>query len=295
MTPIEMHYSWIGFVYQATAWLGQRLAEKLFDIVLVAIGTWVGYRLAKKHLEHFVTGIVNEMDAKYLNLINEMDAKYLNLINGMDAKYLNLNRDMAFERAVTVMLPELPEFYMRPTRTLSPQLAAALGDYTHWSIAIDPTHTPEKTMELVGKGAHKSAAEFIQKDMGFREEVAVPNYKWIVGIGSLPAGFAVEEVPHLTIYNWDTGVAVYRHAIMEETARTDTSIQYSWMWDRKDVPCGLYVGVVNFTIGGTIKMRRTASTVENRVRIFFKRENGQLVKAHEDVPWNDKPTDNPRC
>jgi hypothetical protein len=34
MTPIEMHYSWIGFVYQAMAWLGQRLAEKWFDVVL---------------------------------------------------------------------------------------------------------------------------------------------------------------------------------------------------------------------------------------------------------------------
>ena len=41
MTPIEMHYSWIGFVYQATAWLGQRLAEKWFDVVLVALGTLV--------------------------------------------------------------------------------------------------------------------------------------------------------------------------------------------------------------------------------------------------------------
>jgi len=79
----------------------------------------------------------------------------------------------------------------------------------------------------------------------------------VKNIGSLPTGFAVEKVPHLTIYNWDTGVAAYRHAIMEETARTDTSIQYSWMWDRKDVPCGLYVGVVNFTIGDTIRMRRT--------------------------------------
>jgi hypothetical protein len=280
MTPIEMHYSWIGFVYQATAWLGQRLAEKSFDILLVALGTWVGYRLAKWHLEHFVSETVKKIDAKYLGIINEINAKYL-----------NLNRDMAFERAVTAMLPELPDFYMRPTRTLSPQVAAALGDYTHWATAIDPAHTPEKTMESVSKGARDAAAEFIQKDMGFREEASVPNYEWIVGIGSLSSGFVVEEVPHLTIYNWDTGLAVYRHAIMEETARTDNSIQYSWMWDRKDVPCGLYVGVVNFTIGGTIKMRRTASTLENRVRIFFKRENGQLVKAHDSIPWDDKHAD----
>jgi hypothetical protein len=266
VTPIEMHYSWIGFVYQATAWLGQRLAEKFFDIVLVALGTWCGYWFAKRHLEHFVSESVKKMDAKYLDL----------------------NRQMAFQRAVTAMLPELPEFYMRPTRTLSPQLAAALGDYTHWSTAIDPTHTPEKSMELVGKGAYTSAAEFIQKDMGFREAVSIPNYEWQIEIGSLPFGWTTEEAPHLTIYNWDTGVAVYRHALMKEKARTDTSIQYSWMWDIKDVPCGLYVGVVNFTLGGTVKVQETASTLNERVRIFFIRENGHLIKTHENIPWDDK-------
>jgi len=58
MTPIEMHYSWIGFVYQAAAWLGQRLAEKWLDVVLALLGTLFGYWLAKLHLEHFVSGIV---------------------------------------------------------------------------------------------------------------------------------------------------------------------------------------------------------------------------------------------
>ena len=66
MTPVEMHYSWIGFVYQATAWLGQRLAEKWSDVVLALLGTLFGYWLAKRHLEHFVSGIVEKTDAKYL-------------------------------------------------------------------------------------------------------------------------------------------------------------------------------------------------------------------------------------
>jgi hypothetical protein len=269
MTPIEMHYSWIGFVYQATAWLGQRLAEKLFDVVLVALGTWCGYWFAKRHLEHFVSETVKKIDAKYLDL----------------------NRQVAFHRAVTAMLPELPQFYMRPTNTFSSQVAAAVGDFTHWSTAIDPTHTPEKSMKLVGTEAYKLAEGLIGKDMGFKEEVSIPNYEWIVDIGGLPIGWTVEEAPDLTIYNWDTGVAVYRHAPMKETARTATSIRYSWMWDMLDVPCGLYVGVVNFTLGGTIKMRRTAGPLRERVRIFLKRENDQIVKTHKNIPWDDKPAD----
>ena len=172
----------------------------------------------------------------------------------MDDKYLDLNRQMAFHRAVTAMLPELPQFYMRPTSTLSPQVADALGDFTHWSTAIDPTHTPEKSMEMVGKEAYILAAGLIKKDMGFKEAVSIPNYEWIVEIGKLPFGWTVEESADLTIFDWNSGVAVYRHALMKETARTDTSIQYSWTWDIKDVPCSLYVGVVNFTIGGAVKI-----------------------------------------
>ena len=106
-----MHYSWIGFVYQATAWLGQRLAEKWFDMVLALLGTLFGYWLAKRHLEHFVSGIVEKMDAKYLDL----------------------NRQTAFRRAVAAMLPELPRFYMRPTSTFSSQVATAIGEFTSWS------------------------------------------------------------------------------------------------------------------------------------------------------------------
>jgi hypothetical protein len=269
MAPTEMHYSWIGFVYQATAGLGQLLAEKGFDVVLAALGTWFGYWLAKRHLEHFVSGIVAKMDAKYLNL----------------------NREMAFHRAVNAMLPELPQFYLRPSKAFSPEVAGPLAEFTSWSTAIDPAHTPEKSLQLVGTEAYTLAAGLIEKDMGFKEAVSIPNYEWQVIIDPLPIGWAVEESPDLTIYNWDTGVAVYRHAVMKETARTTTSIQYSWTWDMLEVQCGLYVGVVNFTVGGTVKMQRTASALEDRVRIFLKREKGQIVKAHENIPWDDKPAD----
>src|SRR5271167_2170909 len=55
-------------------------AEKLFDVVLALFGTWLGYLLAKQHLEHFVSGIVEKMDAKYLDLNRQMafwPARYL--------------------------------------------------------------------------------------------------------------------------------------------------------------------------------------------------------------------------
>jgi hypothetical protein len=269
MTPIEMHYSWIGFVYQATAWLGQRLAEKWFDVVLAGLGTLFGYWLAKRHLEHFVSDIVKKMDAKYINL----------------------NRQVAFHRAVNAMLPELPQFYLRPSKAFSPKVGGALAEFTSWSTAIDPAHTPEKSMELVGTEAHTLAGRLIQKDMGFKEAVSIPNYEWQIEIGRLPIGWTVGESPDLTIYNWDTGVAVYRHALMKETARTTTSIRYSWTWDMLEVQCGLYVGVVNFAIGGTAKMQETASALRERVRIFLKLENGHLVKTHENIPWDDKPAD----
>jgi hypothetical protein len=78
---------------------------------------------------------------------------------------------------------------------------------------------------------------------------------------------------------------------MKETARTATSIQFSLTWDVLDVPCGLYVGVVNFTIGGAAEIQETASTLGERVRIFVKRENSQIVKTHENIPWDDKSAD----
>lgn len=269
MPPVEMHYSWVGFVYQGMGWLGQRLAEKSFDIVLAAAGTLFGYWLAKRHIEHFVSGIVEKVNAEYLDF----------------------NRQIAFRRAVAAMLPELPRFYMRPTSTFSSQVVTAVAEFTSWSTAIDPTHTPEKSMELVGKEAYTLAGGLIQKDMGFKEAVATPNYEWQVGITDLPIGWTVEEGADLSIYNWETGAAVYRHALMKDTERTTTSIRYSWMWDIKDVPCGTYVGVVNFTIGGTANMQHTASPVGERLRVFLKRENGRIVKAHENVPWEDKPAD----
>jgi len=293
-----MHYSWVGFVYHAVVWLGERLAEKLFDIGLVALGTWVGYRLAKHHLEQFVTDIVGKMDAKYLNLIgtmdakylnliNEMDAKYLNLINGMDAKYLNLNRETAFHRAVNAMLPELPEFHLRPEKTLRPEVAGALAEFTSWSTAIDATHTDQKSMELVVKEAHTLAAKLVAKDMMFKEEVSVPKYKWEIAI-RLPSGAKMEEAPYLTIFNWDAGLPLVRYATMKETERVADYIHYVWMWDTKDVPCCLYAGVVNFTIGATAntpRLQRTAMRVGERLRIFLKMENDQVIKTQENVPW----------
>ncbi|SRR5260370_6148429 len=266
MTPIEMHYSWIGFVYQATAWLGQRLAEKWFDVVLALLGTLFGYWLARRHLEHFVSDIVEKMDAKYLDL----------------------NRQLAFRRAVTAMLPELPRFYMRPTRTFSPQVASAIAEFTSWSTTIDSTHTAEKSLELVSKEAYTTAAGLIEKDMGFREAASIPSYKWEIVIGGLPVGWKVEESPDISIFDWDTGTPVYRHALMEEVERTANSIHFRWVWDITHVPCGVYVGVVNFKVAGrTI----TGGTVEDRVRIFLKRENGLLTKAHEKIPWDAKPAD----
>lgn len=235
--------------------------------MLALLGTLLGYWLAKQHLEHFVSHIVERTDAKYLDL----------------------NRQIAFRRAVAAMVPELPRFYMRPTTTFSPQVATAIAEFTSWSTAIDPTHTPEKSLELVDTEAYTLAAGLIQKDMGFKEAVPVPNYEWQIEIAGLPIGWTVDEVADLTILNWETGAAVYRHALMKETGRTATSIRYSWMWDIKDVPSGLYVGVVNFTIGGTAKMQQTASPVGKRLRIFLKLENGQIVKAHEDIPWDNQP------
>jgi hypothetical protein len=120
--------------------------------------------------------------------------------------------------------------------------------------------------------------------------VPVPNYEWEIGIGGLPIGWSVEEEPDLTIYNWGTGAAAYRHALMKEKDRTATSIRFSWTWHTTEVPCGMYVGVVNFTIGGTAKMQHTASPVGERLRIFLKLENGQVVKTHENVPWDTEKT-----
>jgi len=122
MPPIEMHYSWIGFVYHAMAWLGERLAEKWFDVVLALLGTLVGYWLAKRHLEHFVSGIVDKMDAKYLDL----------------------NRQIAFRKAVTTMLPELPQFYLRPTSTFGPQVAAAAENTRHGQLPLTPLTRPKR-------------------------------------------------------------------------------------------------------------------------------------------------------
>lgn len=238
------------------------LSDKLFDIVLALAGTVFGYWLAKRHIEHFVSGIVDRMDAKYLDL----------------------NRQIAFHKAVGAMLPELPNFYVRPTAAFSSKVATALEEFTRWSAAIDPTHTPEKSMEMVDKEAHILAARLIEKDMGFREEELIPNFEWMMGVGSLPAaGWEVTERPDLSIYNWDTGIPIHQHALMEETERTATTIRYSWKWSMKDAPCGVYVGVVNYQIGG---QPVTGNTIGERLKIFFTRENGKMVKAHKNIPWD---------
>lgn len=235
--------------------------EKLFDIALGLFGTWLGYLLAKRHLEHFVSGIVKQMDAKYLDL----------------------NRNIAFHKAVGAMLPELPNFHERQSTGFSSDVATAVAEFTSWSTALDPTHTPEKSMELVGKEAYILAAGLIEKDMGFREEEPAPNYEWRVGVNGLPAGWEVTDAPDLSIYDWNTGIAVQKYALMKETDRTATSILYSWKWSMKDVPCGVYVGVVNYQIGGKPVI---GNTVGDRLKIFFRRENGKIIMTHETIPWD---------
>jgi len=101
-------------------------------------------------------------------------------------------------------------------------------------------------------------------------------------VGNLPATAAeVQEAPDLSVYDWSTGVAVQRYALMEETARTATSIQHGWKWNMKDVPCGLHAGVVNFQVGGKPVV---GNAVGQRVRIFLQRENGKIIKKHKTIP-----------
>jgi hypothetical protein len=251
---------WSHFI-AVVAPLGRLFADKLFDVVLAFAGTILGYWLAKRHLEHFVSNIVKQMDAKHLEL----------------------NRNIAFHEAVGAMLPELPNFHVRQSTGFSSDVATAVAAFTSWSTALDPTHTPEKSMELVRKEAYILATGLIKKDMGFKEAPSTPNYEWIIDIAGLAVGWTVDEVPDLSIYNWDTGVAACRHATMEEVARTATSIRYSWKWDMKDVPCGVYVGTVNFNVGGHLEI---GSPVKTRVKILLKRENNQIIKTFEDVPWD---------
>jgi hypothetical protein len=241
--------------------VGHLFADKWFDIVLALFGTWLGYLLARRHIEHLMSEIVKTLDTKYLDLF----------------------RQRSFHRAVSAVLPELPDFYLRPTNTFSTQTADAISEFTHWSAALDPTHTPEKSMEMVGKEAYTLAAGLIKKDMGFTEGQSTPNYEWIIDIAGLPVGWDIDEVPDLSIYNWDTGIAVCRHVIMEEISRTATSVRFNWKWDMKNVPCGVYVGAVNFNVGGH---REIGSPINTRKRIFLKREDNQIIKTFEDVPWD---------
>ena len=156
--------------------LNHLLAEKLFDIVLALLGTILGYWLAKKHLEHFVSGIVKKMDEKYLDL----------------------NRQIAFRKAVAAMLPELPQCLSRPTSTFSTNVVTALGEFTSWSTAIDKGHTHEKSIEMVKAEAYTLAAGLIKKDLGFKEEQSTPNYEWILEVAGRPVGWAIDEAPDLS-------------------------------------------------------------------------------------------------
>ena len=74
-----------------------------------------------------------------------------------------------------------------------------------------------------------------------------------------------------------------QYELMKETARTATSILYTWKWSTKDVPCGVYVGVVNYTIGGQPVI---GNAVGDRVRIFLRREDGKIIKSQEIIPWD---------
>jgi hypothetical protein len=237
------------------------LIEKWFDIMLALFGTLLGYWLAKSHIEHLMAGIVKTLDTKYATM----------------------NRERAFHRAVSAMLPELPDFHIRPGTTFSRQVVDAVGEFTQWSVALDATHTPEKSMEMVGEEAYTLAAKLVDADMGYREDDSTGNYAWIVGVNGLPAGWEVKEAPDVSIYNWDTGIAVQKYAVMEEIERTADSICYRWMWNPKNVPCGIYVGATNFHIAGKPVI---GNIVEKRVKIFLRGENGKLIKSHETIPWD---------
>jgi hypothetical protein len=205
------------------------------------------------------------------------------IVKAMDTKYATIFRERAFHRAVSVMLPELPDFHLRPNTAFSTQTADAVSEFTQWSVMLEPMHTPDKSMEMVGKEAYTLAAELVEKNMGYREDESTGNYQWAVGVFALPAGWEVKEAPDISIYDWNTGVAVQKYAVMEETARTADSIHYLWMWNPKNVPCSIYVGVVNYHIGGKAVI---GDVVGERVRIFFRRENGKLIKSHETIPWD---------
>src|SRR4029077_7908771 len=115
------------------------LIEKWFDIVLAFAGTMLGYWLAKQHIEHLMAGIVKTLDTKYTNI----------------------NRDRAFHRAVSMMVPELPDFHLRPNTAFSTHVADAISEFTQWSALQDPTHTPDKSLAMVGKEAYTLAADLV--------------------------------------------------------------------------------------------------------------------------------------
>src|SRR2546430_13348587 len=125
------------------------------------------------------------------------------------------------------MLPELPQFYLRPASTFSTSVATAMGEFTSWATAIDKGHTPDKTVEMVSKEAYIMAASLIEKGMGYKEEKPTPNYEWTIQVNDLPAVWEVKDAPDLSIYDWNTGLPVHRYAPMEEVERIATTIRYA--------------------------------------------------------------------
>ncbi|MGC2330290.1 MAG: hypothetical protein WA581_02455 [Candidatus Acidiferrales bacterium] len=233
----------------------------LIAVVLMLVGVILGYFLAKRHLEHYISKTAT----------------------AMSRAYLDVGRQVAFHRAVGLMLPELPGFKLRSNATFSPQVAAAVGEFGAWSTALDAQHTDEKSMELVGREAWALAAKMTQKDLGFKEETPDPEtyFRWELGM-AVPDEALVKEVPDLTILNWETGLPVEHHVRMTKEPSSH-GLLYVYKWNTTWVPCGVYVGLVNFVVGEQIE---TAMIVGERVRLFIEVKNGHSAKANEKLPWD---------
>jgi hypothetical protein len=241
------------------------LYSTLIAIGLMIVGVIVGYFLAKWHLEHYIAKTAT----------------------AMSRAYLEVGRQVAFHKAVALMVPELPGFKIRSNATLSPQVAASVGEFGAWSTALDVQHTAEKSMELVGKEAYALAAKMTQKDLGFKEETPDPetHYQWILDM-AVPDEALIKEVPDLTILNWETGLPVEHHARMTKEPSSQ-GLRYVYRWDTTWVPCGVYVGLVNFVVGEKME---TAMILGERVRLFIEVKDGHSAKANESLTWDSTGT-----
>jgi hypothetical protein len=238
------------------------LYSTLIAIVLAVLFYW----LAKRHLEHYINKTAT----------------------AMSRAYLEVGREVAFRKAVGLILPELPGFTLRSNATFSPQVAASIGEFGSWSTALDAQHTPEKSMELVRAEAYTLAGKLIGKDLGFREQVPDPetHYQWILDMSRVPDEALVKEVPDLTILNWETGIPVEHHIRMTKEPSSH-GLQYVYRWNTTWVPCGVYVGIVNLVVGPKIE---TAMILGERVRLFIEVKDGYSAKANENLPWDSSGT-----